>query len=645
MESLEGVPALCRADRLVLLRGRGKTNLIKDIPVVLNEEAKDKDKKKKRKRLLKWIFPSDTEDDDFIVEEQTGKKKVSKRNNNTGDKSSGEESSSAKRRNLRRQASFASQVLPDQRLKGATPCLKGGKGKHGKVKKFLFPRSDSCDDSSPSQLQEVKGKGKTVSPSLPRKRSIIEDSESDSCGPSVAAKRQKSMFWKSKEVIEDRSTEQGKTFKFPRSNDSCRDMGSSCGEPTKILPKCSSGREKIVERNMEDSSTMPDNSIQLGRKQNTFDEELEDDATHYAGKVNDGKNTSSNDKVHQKSSEIPSLDIDSKMILHDTRNTITSLQEFVKMEKDGMSLPDGYGSDKLAQVLIFLLEEKVRVSTSHSERDLFRKTIHTLLCGGCKDKEKHNKVRCKRCDVRERKKDVNKDPDKQEIKNDKKDQGEKKPKVSITLKVTEAPHTTTLPSYVDKLPISTALPCELCEDLFEQKEDLNAHAETPHIRECLRDGCGKKFVNLSGLIKHTFNKHKTYESNVDDGALQETTAEEVLDRGKDNNTLNSKDDKEVDREKVFGGDDSNEYNVGFSVLNTSQVQPLFEDELDTEVAENTKDFNPLHSKYDTEIDREKVFGSDEEYNVEVSVLNTSQFQPLFEDELDTEVAKNPEMVR
>jgi len=639
MESLEGVPALCRADRLVLLRGRGRTNVIKDIPVVLHEEGKEK--KRKRKRLLKkWRFLSDTEDDDFIVGEQTVKKKFSKRNNNTGDKSSSEESSSAKRRNLQRRASFASQVLPDKikKLKGTKPCLKGVKGKNSKVKnKFLFPRSDSCDDDSPSEIQQVKGKRKTVSSSLPRKRlSIEEDSESDPCGPSFASKIQKSMFRKSEGALEDGGRNQRKKFKFLKSNDSCRDVGASCSESTKISPKSSSRRERIAERSIEDSIAMPDNPVQLGWNQNIFDKKLEDDATHYAGKVNDDKNTTSNDKVHQKSSEIPSLDID-------TKNTITSLQEFVKIEKDGMSLPDGYGSDKLAQVLIFLLEEKVRVSTSHSERDLFRKTIHTLLCGGCKDKEKHNKVRCKRCEGRDRKKVVNKDPGKEddEIKNDKKDKGEKKPKVSITSKVTEAHQKRTLPSSIDKLPISSTLSCELCGDLFEQQEDLNAHAETPHIRECLRDGCGKKFVNLSGLIKHTFNKHKTYESKVKDGALQETAAEEVLHEGKNSNTLNSKDDKELDREKVFGGD--NEYDVGVSVLTTSQLQPLFEDELDTEDAKNTKDFNILNSKDDKEIDREKVFNGDDEYNVGVKVLNTSQFQPLFEDEIDTLVAINTEM--
>jgi len=65
-------------------------------------------------------------------------------------------------------------------------------------------------------------------------------------------------------------------------------------------------------------------------------------------------------------------------------------------------LPPGYGADQLAQVLICVLEEKVRVSSSHSERELFRKTIHVLMCEGCKDREKHNKVRCTRCEERDR---------------------------------------------------------------------------------------------------------------------------------------------------------------------------------------------------------------------------------------------------
>eukprot|EP00092_Neocalanus_flemingeri_P018587 GFUD01020129.1.p1 GENE.GFUD01020129.1~~GFUD01020129.1.p1 ORF type:complete len:561 (-),score=152.97 GFUD01020129.1:73-1755(-) len=70
-------------------------------------------------------------------------------------------------------------------------------------------------------------------------------------------------------------------------------------------------------------------------------------------------------------------------------------------QTSNVCLPPGYGSDKLAQVLICLLEEKVRDSSSHSERELFRKTIHVLLCEGCKDREKHNKVRCRRCEERD----------------------------------------------------------------------------------------------------------------------------------------------------------------------------------------------------------------------------------------------------
>ena len=71
---------------------------------------------------------------------------------------------------------------------------------------------------------------------------------------------------------------------------------------------------------------------------------------------------------------------------------------------DGVCLPPGYGSDKLGKVLMRLLEEKIKVSTSHSERELFRKTIHVLVCGGCKDREKHNKVKCRRCEDRDQRK-------------------------------------------------------------------------------------------------------------------------------------------------------------------------------------------------------------------------------------------------
>ena len=55
----------------------------------------------------------------------------------------------------------------------------------------------------------------------------------------------------------------------------------------------------------------------------------------------------------------------------------------------GVALPPGYSADQLAAVLVRVLEEKVRVSESHSERELFRMTINTLLCrgSGCKATE------------------------------------------------------------------------------------------------------------------------------------------------------------------------------------------------------------------------------------------------------------------
>jgi hypothetical protein len=86
---------------------------------------------------------------------------------------------------------------------------------------------------------------------------------------------------------------------------------------------------------------------------------------------------------------------------------------------DGICLPPGYGSVKLGKVLMRLLEEKIKVSTSHSERELLRKTIHVLVCGGCKDREKHNKVKCRRCEDRDKRKEEVKgkvfDKDKQKI--------------------------------------------------------------------------------------------------------------------------------------------------------------------------------------------------------------------------------------
>ena len=71
-------------------------------------------------------------------------------------------------------------------------------------------------------------------------------------------------------------------------------------------------------------------------------------------------------------------------------------------------LPPGYGADKLAILLIKVLEEEVKVSTSHSER----RTIHVLQCRGYKNREKPNKVRCRSCEERDKKKnEVQKDKD------------------------------------------------------------------------------------------------------------------------------------------------------------------------------------------------------------------------------------------
>merc|ERR1719186_1692985 len=94
-----------------------------------------------------------------------------------------------------------------------------------------------------------------------------------------------------------------------------------------------------------------------------------------------------------------------------------------KKNSDSVHLPPGYGADQLAQVLISALEEKVRVSSSHSERELFRKTIHVLMCEGCKDREKHNKVRCTRCEERDRRKK-------------KEDKSEEKKRTSSKMKIT-----------------------------------------------------------------------------------------------------------------------------------------------------------------------------------------------------------------
>jgi len=105
---------------------------------------------------------------------------------------------------------------------------------------------------------------------------------------------------------------------------------------------------------------------------------------------------------------------DSKNRNENNKKPAASVDEIAKtVDQSGskvsaMCLPPGYGSDKLAQVLICLLEEKVRVSSSHSERELFRKTIHVLLCEGCKDKDQHNKVKCRRCEERDKKKSKDK---------------------------------------------------------------------------------------------------------------------------------------------------------------------------------------------------------------------------------------------
>ena len=86
--------------------------------------------------------------------------------------------------------------------------------------------------------------------------------------------------------------------------------------------------------------------------------------------------------------------------LHTTFET-ESVQEAAKSSAGEVFLPPGYETVKL---VISFLEEKVKMSTSHRERELFRKTIHVLQCRGCKDREKHNKARCRRCEKRDKKK-------------------------------------------------------------------------------------------------------------------------------------------------------------------------------------------------------------------------------------------------
>merc|ERR1712098_804925 len=97
--------------------------------------------------------------------------------------------------------------------------------------------------------------------------------------------------------------------------------------------------------------------------------------------------------------------------------------------------------------------------------------------------------------------------------------------------------------------------CEYCGELFDQQEDLNIHSGIPHIRGCLRKGCGMKFVTLSGLIKHTFNMHKK----SDMKSTEKSESRLVSGNGMENETAS---------------------NVGLK--NYLLREPLFEDEIDTE---------------------------------------------------------------
>jgi len=318
-----------------------------------------------------------------------------------------------------------------------------------------------------------------------------------------------------------------------------------------------------------------------------------------------------------------------------------------------VSLPLGYSADKLAKVLICLLEEKIKVSSSHSERELFRKTVHVLLCGGCKDREKHNKVRCRRCEERKTGDKVKKS-DKDKMNNEINDSRDVKVKVNkgkiIEKNVTDEDAaigkleredrngititndiTGTAFKSVENSDGNESLKfceiktkesfsptkcvregelagpptnfscCGFCGEQFKQVEDFQVHTHLPHVRDCLRTGCGMKFVDLGALIRHTVNKHRNAQNEEKEtqaeGRLlvqssQSISCESaVLNRSNAGmQELLTKDlGKKIDRDKIFGDsdiDESEEELGDGEASNFVLAELIHDDEIDTELAIN-----------------------------------------------------------
>ena len=150
-----------------------------------------------------------------------------------------------------------------------------------------------------------------------------------------------------------------------RSHDSGQKRGESSSPPFESS-KCKKSKTKTIYEMTQDDSDDEMTDVESQKSKN--DPSLYPDPTNY--KSHEKKNL----RIEQADLEKPSR-LENKLLKKETSDEKEKLSKSVV-------LPPGYGAGQLAAVLVRVLEEKVRLSESHSERQLFRMTIHSLLCSG-----------------------------------------------------------------------------------------------------------------------------------------------------------------------------------------------------------------------------------------------------------------------
>jgi len=579
MGGLENVPILSPVKEVVLT-GRGVSNPIKNLPIVIDAAMKTKGiKKRKRNCKSKMWQTSDSEDDAFPVKKRIVKKKkfLFPKRDSCDDSSSGESlppsriphSRRAKTQRLQPTVSANSvsnltvsgvefqasgqNTVPQtliQSLKPAYRCCEGRSEDHSKVK-----FSANADSQKTQKITENEKNSYSCFQPLKEMNTCMQSRSSDLNTESIYQ-------------VCDTDSKVKKEFLRPRSDSSEEDT-SKLSEPAKIVDRIMK-KGPMVEEELRNQHShemcwnvcvnTDDELIRMrGRKS------LNRRKCRVGNKGSKNLGSTENVKMDEFVDNLSQI----KDIYDKSKNSY--FRE--RVSESRFNHPVGDGSDKLAQILIFLLEEKARTSSSNNDRELFRKTIHSLVCKGCEDRDKHNQdqVICKRCGEEV----IAKCNIGDQTKNDGVCDSEEKHVLF---------ERSSIPSGV-----VIGIKCEYCDELFDQQEDLNIHSRIPHIRDCLRKGCGMKFVSLSGLIKHTFNKHKKSDIKSTEksesclvsgkGVENETASDVGLKQTKIIGDVNSKDSRKIDREKIFGDTDDDEL---VRLENYSQLEPLFEDEIDTE---------------------------------------------------------------